>query len=245
VRAGRDPLRRGGGRYRLTLGPFEQHLRDAIALNRARAPRYAALSGGQSLAITRRLVLAERALLPVAWWFDRRAAAYHAAGIPLLEELFVSMEGAPAFAADAARPAGASTSMPGGAARAAAVRQRVLAAYRARGFDGAADALDAELAALAADPATDCLLRHLLESARRLAALAPVQIRMARERGLASPRWLLALLLRLHLRGLAAAAALDARAWPLQARGIGILARDLPPIPAPPRGVSGSAGRRA
>ena len=40
------------------------------------------------------------------------------------------------------------------------------------------------------------------------------------------------LLLRLHLAGLPAAARLDAKAYPLQARGIPILCRDLPSISA-------------
>lgn len=214
------------------MGPFERHLRDAIALNLARAPRYAALSGGESLPISRRLVLAERALIPVAWWFDRWAAPYHAAGVPLLEDVFVPMEGAPAFAVESPRPAGV-VSEALGTETSVAVRARVLAAYRARGFEGAAEALEAEIAALG-DPARDCLLRHLLESARRLAILAPEHIQRARERGLASPHGRLALLLRLHLRGFGAAARLDARARPLQSRGIAILAQDLPPIPARP-----------
>lgn len=208
-------------------GPFEQHLLDAIALNAERAPRYAALSGGASRAISRRLILAERALLPAARWFDRRAAPWRRAGIPMLEEIFVAMEGAPAFA-PSGRPIIASTSGP----PADAVRRRVLAGYRQGGFDGAAGALEIEIASLAAEPGADCMARHLLESAHRLTMLAPGYLRMADERGLASPRWLLALLLRLHLWGLGAASDLDARARPLQARGIPILAQDLPPIVA-------------
>ncbi|HEX6053345.1 MAG TPA: hypothetical protein VFZ21_28950 [Gemmatimonadaceae bacterium] len=112
------------------------------------------------------------------------------------------------------------------------MRRRVVAAYDARGFDGAREALAEELSTLAATPETDCLVRHLLESARHLAARAQCHIDLAAARGLRSPRSLLVLLLRLHLWGLSPARTLDARARPLQARGIAILAQDLPAIPA-------------
>ena len=201
---------------------------EAIALNEVRAPLYSARSGGASLAISRRLILTERSLVPVARWFDRRAARWEAAGIPLLESVFVPMATAPRFSGVAP---GIVTDGP--APVAAAVRRRIAAGFRSSGFEGAASALAVELSLLRANPGADCLLRHLLESAHRLTVLAPVQIDAARERGLASPRWLLALLLRLHLWGLGAASDLDARARPLQARGIPILADDLPPIPLP------------
>lgn len=212
------------------MGPFERHLRDAIALNRARAPLYAALSAGASRPISRRLILAERALLPIARWFDWRAAPYHRAGIPLLEVLFEPMSAAPAFAPgpDLEIPAPGRTRVSG--PRPAAVRRRIRLAYHGDGFSGVATAITGELALLANTSATDCLVRHLLESAERLASVAPQHIRLAAQRGLASPHRLLARLLWLHLRGLDAAGSVDALARPLQLRGIAILAQDLPPI---------------
>ena len=201
---------------------------DAIALNEARAPLYSSLTNGASLAISRRLILTERALLPVARWFDRRARRWERAGIPILEEIFVPMASAPAFTERGKELRGA-----GNAPRDRSVRQRVLGSYRDAGFEGAALALREAIDVLNAEPGVDCLTRHLLESARRVALLAPGHIRAASERGLASPRWMLSLLLRLHLWGLGRARELDVAARPLQARGIPILAQDLPPIPAP------------
>lgn len=213
---------------RVREGAFERHMLDAIALNEARAPLYSSLSNGASLAISRRLILTERALLPVARWFDRRAQRWERAGIPILEEIFVPMESAPAFAERGKELRGA-----GNAPLDGSVRQRVLRRYRNAGFEGAALALREAIEVLSAEPGVDCLTRHLLESARRLALLAPEHTRAARERGLASPRWMLSLLLRLHLWGLGRARDLDARARPLQVRGIPILAQDLPAIPPP------------
>jgi len=47
------------------------------------------------------------------------------------------------------------------------------------------------------------------------------------------------LVFRLHLWGLGAARVLDERARPLQARGVPILANDLPPIPRARAAVAG------
>jgi hypothetical protein len=209
-------------------GAFEEHLREAIALNMERAPRYAALSGGASRPISYALIAAEWLLVPVARWFDRRAEPWRRAGIPLLETLFVPMASAPEFVPS--RPA---RSRPPGqsAPRAAGIRRRVRTAWRTRSFAGAGDALRRELATLTAAPGVDCMVRHLLESACRLAQLAPGHVALARERGLPSPGRLLGQILWLHLWGLDASAMLDQRALPLQARGIPILAQDLPPIP--------------
>lgn len=208
-------------------GPFEHHIREAIALNRARAPLYAALSNGESRSVSRLLIAAEWLLLPVARWFDRKAAPYHRAGVPLLDVLLVSMGDVPPFGSvtvateDTLRRVSPAP---------AGIRRNVERAYRDGSFPEAAAAIARELNRLT--PAGgNYLLVHLLESAHRLAALAPGAISRSRECGLASPEPLLARLLRLHLLGLAPASLLDVRAAPLHARGIPILAQDLPPIP--------------
>ena len=210
------------------MGPFERHLREAIALNRERAPRYAALSRGQSRAISNALIGAEIGLLPVARWFDAAARPYHAAGIPLLEDLFMPMASTPPFQDSRLMSAAAQVVS---LKRPRAIRQRVRRAFRAGSFAAAAAVLEEELALLAVDPETNCMIRHLLESAHRLTLMAPEQVEQARARGLRSPAPLLRRLLALHLWGLRAANALDRRALPLQRRGIAILAQDLPRVP--------------
>lgn len=208
-------------------GPFEQHLLDAIELNRARAPLYAALSGGASRRISTALITAERLLLVVARRFDRAAAPWHCAGIPLLEALFAPMARTPPF--DAHRP-WRSTTGSNIAVDVRAIRSRVRRSFGERQFAGAAAALGEALALLAAEPQANSLVRHLLESAHRLAVLAPEHVALSREKGLPTPAPLLGRLLRLHLWGLVPARALDQRALPLQMRGIAILTQDVPTI---------------
>lgn len=212
------------------IGPFEGHIRDAIALNRQRAPLYAALSGGASRGLSRLLIAAEVLMLPVARWFDWKSAPYSAAGVPILDEIFVPMSDAPEFGSVklANDPALEAVWLD-----AAFIRRQVHGAFSARAFDGAAAALAGVLRAPdAALPGND-MVRHLLESAHRLATLAPRHIVRSRECGLPSPGPLLRRLFVLHLWGLDAAAMLDRRARPLHLRGVPILAQDLPPIPIP------------
>lgn len=204
---------------------MEQHLRDAIELNRQRAPLYAEASGGESLRITRKLIRQERLLLPVARWFDSRARRYQRAGIDVMGDIFLPMSRAPCFLVQSApSPPTIDPPAPGRLRR--VLRQTV----RKCGFIAAATTIDAELKRLAADPDYWCMIRHLLESARRVAVLAPSHAERARHAGLPSPLRIHRLLFQLHLLGLKRASDLDALALPLQRRGVPILSRDLPPI---------------
>lgn len=91
---------------RIPDGVFERHLRDAVRLNRDRAPRYAELSDGRSRSVSRQLIATEILLLPLARWFDRRVRVYHRAGVPVIAALFVSMDTTPPFADELANPPG-------------------------------------------------------------------------------------------------------------------------------------------
>lgn len=218
----------------MRTGPFEQHLREAIALNRARAPLYAALTEGTSLGVSRKLLCAQHLSLPIARWLDHKAAPYHRAGIPLLEQVFVSMREAPSFAFPAPVAPLADYAPP----MAGSIRHRVRDAYCRSSFAGASRMLELEIAALSRRPCFDCMLRHLLESALRASNLAPLHAAQARRVDLPPTEWMSRLLLRLHWWGFSGAARLDTEARPLQARGVPILCRDVPPIASWPEGVT-------
>ncbi|HUF12682.1 MAG TPA: hypothetical protein VMN78_06270 [Longimicrobiales bacterium] len=208
-------------------GCFSEHLGDAILLNDARQPKYSAWSRRRSEPISERLIRAERTSLAVARWIDRRARRFQEAGIPIVCAEFVSMTLTPPLPpAPLARPAAEFDD----AMDAAAIRNRIIAVYGERGFAGIAAEAEAELDRLAATPEYHCMTRHLIESLWRVAVLAPLHERLAGERDVGSTRGLSELLVRLHLAALAGGADLDRAAAPLQARGIPIICRDVPPI---------------
>jgi hypothetical protein len=208
------------------LGPFERHVREAIALNLQRAPLYSDLSGGASEAVSRRLIRTERRILPLARWLARRAEPFERAGVPILEDVFVSMAQAPAFLELMSVAPSRAASAPS----AGRTRQSVAAAFREDGFVGAAAVLDRELERIAVPAEHWCMYRHMLESALRICTLAGPHAQRAAGLGLPSPLWISRLLLRLHFLGLGEAVRLDSLAYPIQRRGIPILYRDLPTI---------------
>lgn len=213
---------------------FAGHLRDAIRLNRERLPRYAELTAGHSVPISRSLIRAERAAIPLALLVDAAAARHRRRGLRVGCDEWEPMERTPSFAAAApAVPAGAT---PFRERRGRPVARRIAAALRGDGFAGAEQAAQRELEALAGKPEHHCMLRHLLESAVRVAALAPLHVRDAERLGVVSPVGWSRRLLRLHLLGLPLATRLDTRAAPLQAAGVPILCRDVPPISPLPGG---------
>jgi hypothetical protein len=70
---------------------FSTHLRDAIRINRERQPYYASQTGGRSRWLSRWLVLSEYLCLPLAHYFDRKAAPFNARGIGIVADDFIDM----------------------------------------------------------------------------------------------------------------------------------------------------------
>ena len=205
-------------------GPFERHVREAIALNCQRRAGYVRAGGSRAALVSRLLVGSERALLPLARRQDAQAAA--ADCDPVWASVFAPMSSAP----PQSRPVRGAVSAALACERAAGEAARPLAlAKRALGRGGALEAAAAlddalgrvEGAAHAGDVHL-AMTRHLLESAR-----------LASVRALGPCAGPLASFARWHLRGFRFALTLDALAAPLHARGVGILANDLPPIPTP------------
>ena len=208
----------------MSHAPFSSHLRDAIAINRARTEPWAALSAGRSRIVSRSLIASEYATLPVAWWFEWHARSAGLDAVATLGRCFVEMRDLPPVAQAAPtdvslvlrRRRGADT---------ATWRRAVTAAQRADRADAALAASRALLDPLDDAPGTLCMRRHLAESAARVASV----LRLPDTPPAARP-FLWALLVR-HGLGLSAADRLDDLALPLQRDGIPILAHDLPVIP--------------
>ncbi|MBN2799583.1 MAG: hypothetical protein JXX28_10585 [Deltaproteobacteria bacterium] len=196
----------------MRFGPFERHLREAIAHNLARREGYAAQSGGRSRVLSLALITAERGLLPLARSFDRR-------GGERLEAAFAPMRGLPA----PERP----STLRGRGSDAAALwgAAAVLAhlswgvAWRLRDSAAVVDRCEEALTGLRtleqAHQRHLAMCAHLTESVARCAALSD-----------GSP--LLRTLVAVHLLGMPLAPAVDLLAWPAQTAGVGARVNDLP-----------------
>lgn len=211
----------------LAGGAMTDHFRDAIRLNQARRPLYAELSGGESLAVSRRLILFEKAALPAALAIDALAHRFQRAGVPVVSLDLVPMADVPAFAESGpSQPLSDFTPVDG-----RTVARRLRAALRAGGFAGVSRAVFIELARLEGQPRFHALLRHMLESIRRVANLAPCHERLARSLKVGSTRTLSRMMLESHFLVLGESCRIDVLAAPVQARGLPIVAQDVPPIP--------------
>jgi len=223
-------------------GCMRRHVEDGRSLNRERMPLYEALTGGASLPVSRMLIGYETLSLPFADSVDRQAEPWQREEICVACFAFVSMEETPPFrdAFEGAPPDLAEYRPPDAVRLARSLRR----AQRDGGFAGLRAELEARLAALDPFPGFHCMLRHILESMLRIASLAPLCDRMARDRGLASPLDVSSALMDLHFAVLGQAVALDGMAAPLQAGGVPILCQDLPPIAPLPDNVACWTQRR-
>ncbi len=210
-----------------TRGAFENHLRDAIRLNQARLPLYSELTEGESEAISKSLIRNERLGVPVAIVVDRVARYWQKRGVPVVAEDFVDLSFTPEFVSSIPDPQPLSEFQKQDGRE---IASRLRKALEDGGFSGVHESARAELARLESAPTYHAMLRHVLESTLRAAHLAPKHEALARSLGLKSPAKLSRRLIKLNLLGLDFAAGLDARAAPIQAQGIPIIHRDVPPI---------------
>lgn len=210
-------------------GGLAAHLREAITLNRERLPRYARLSGGATRGLSRALIISEHMILPFGLIVDLWAGWFQRRGIPIGRLEFMPMSRAPEF--KERFPQGwprPSLYIPlaGGA-----IALRLKSAWKSHGFGGLERQAAEEIGVLAPSPHYYAMTRHLLESLRRIAALAPLHERLAKESGVPSTRRLSAWMAWTHLPLFRGSARLDAASAPIQAQGIPFLIQDLPAIP--------------
>lgn len=215
-----------------TPGCFRAHLEEAIALNERRRPLYSALSQGRSEAVSDTLISSERMSLLFADQVDTGAATLQAAGVTIVCDEFIPMSEAPEFQERfdfEPAPLADLRAVDG-----QALTEQLQTAFDEGGFAALSELCDSVLADYESPRAYNCMLRHMLESLRRIADYAPVHAAQARELGLQGALELSDTMVRLHLVALAAAATLDEQAAPLQAEGLPIICRDVPHIPPGP-----------
>ncbi len=210
-----------------------EHLWDAIAINKARLPVYAMLSDQDSKTLSRLLIASEYAALFVAYPFEAKARYFWREGIPILCKDFVSMSTVKPMDGllEAYPPSLSEFSPPDGVK----MKNDLLRVLKSDGCIGVHHAIEGVLPELAEEPRFLCMTRHILESAARVAWLAPQYDEMAEEKGLKrKPSELSQAVLELHLKSIPLAVALDRRAAHLAARGVRVLCDDVPVIDVKP-----------
>jgi hypothetical protein len=204
---------------------FSRHLDEAIQLNENRKQLYSELTNGDSEQISSKLIRQERWAKIFAFFYDWRAETYQENGIPVVCDEFVSMSLTPPFVSYQAPQV-----------RVGALPELPIGGWEdelnnKEDFDQLAQASLQMVHSLNELPDYFCMTRHLLESIVRSARLAPSHIEKSLQANLDSPRDLLQDFIELHVDGLQDAYELDRMAFPMQAKGIPILCRDVPAIP--------------
>ena len=204
-----------------------KHLKDAIALNRARKPLYSELTQGRSEEISDLLISFEKLGIFTAYFYDYPARSFQEAGIPVICDDLASMSEAPQFATSAPKITAPFVPM-----NVAETKAEIKAAYARGGFEEVSEVSQSILDSLADEPGEHCLFRHFISSITRTASIAPKHIEKAKELNLpTSPAGLEWSFIRLQLLGLEGLEKIDELAAPLQAEGIPILCQDIPQIP--------------
>jgi hypothetical protein len=213
------------------MGPFEQHLREAIEVNKSRAALYSKLTNGQSIWVSRMLIISEVLSLPFSKFPDLWGNYFIKRGIPILKEEFMPMDGIGMFSNQYPfNPEPLSEFIP---QNGKLISRRIRAAYQTGEFSGASAQIEIELKMIESPCAYHAMLRHILESLLRISNLAPLHEKRRLELGIKrSTLPLSQYLFYSHFSAFAFACWLDKKAAPIQSRGVPIIYQDVPSIPA-------------
>ncbi|MGZ3771862.1 MAG: hypothetical protein ACXVCP_04220 [Bdellovibrio sp.] len=207
------------------------HVHEAITLNKLRKPLYEQVSQKKSESISNKMISMEYRLLLASPLADIWAAPYQAAGIPILCQELVPMSGTPVF--KPLNPNGKDSFENFHQPDIDYIREQMLSLYKARAWNSMANFADRKIVDLEQAPRYNCMVKHILESIRRVAALTPIHAQKAVARNMISTEYLSKILLKSHIDLLNEAAELDKLAAPLQADGLPIICQDVPFIPWP------------
>lgn len=210
---------------------FYNHVKDAIVLNKIRKPLYAKETNRKSLKVSRYLILWERFIVLKSRKYDRVASEFNQIGIPFMCEDFVDMKDTPEF-----KPR--TTEIPRVYLKSKSPKNRVikkkLKASLQIGYDSFKEEVENQILNLEENSSYDCLLRHLFESLRRTADLAPKYLaRISGSKKVKLDRHLKSYL-KLQIFGISQAIFIDKKARSIQAKGVPILCNDVPHVALSP-----------
>ena len=209
-------------------GPFTSHMKEAIFLNRQRMPLYAKLTDGKSIPASKKLLRSQLYSLPFYYFIDFLAKPFQKAGIPIGDIDFMNMDLTPIFSEKYAfQPEPLTAFKP---IQSRSLLKKLKTAYKKDGFEGLSKAASHELEQVNQHPTYHAMIRHLLESIIRVANLAPIHEKKARELNFRSPVFISRLIIWSHYPAFAFGAKFDEDLAPFQAKGIPIFAQDVPRV---------------
>lgn len=208
-----------------------EHVSEAMDLNKQRKTAYMKLSQGRSKDVSNALLWMEWKISLAAPLADAWSAYFQAKGIPIMCDDFVPISDTPAFQAQ--NPQGKDSLNNFRQPDVAKIKEKLLEFHKARAYMQMAEYADAEIIELDRVPRYNCMVKHMLESVRRMAALTPVHAQKAQEQGIRSTEPLSRTVLKSHIMFLNESAKIDELAAPLQAEGLMIVCQDVPYIPWP------------
>lgn len=210
---------------RVETGCISKHIREAIELNKSRAPLYAKASDGRSQMISNLLVAAEKIALTTLPLLEKPAEEYQKRGVPLFCLDVVPMSGAKKFSERETQPS--SKHEPFDGLGTSIHLAKFVLTKEAEKLEGH---LQKVLEKLSSNPQYNCFSRHLVESLLRSVRLTPHYRRWSAEKGLRDPIFLIQTYVSSQISGLPKATVLDSMAAELNAQGIPIICNDVPHI---------------
>lgn len=205
-----------------------QHLLEAIEINKARAPRYAKLSGGKSRKISYALIAGEGLSLITSNIMDRKAKYWQNGGVPFMVHEFVPMSETPDFKESFDDEEGITSVLPSIDTK--GIQKKMNELHKSKDYVALADYTTQVIADISKYPKHHCMIRHIFESILRSANLTPMHIEKSKEKGLKSPEGNCRFLLGSQINIIHISSLYDKWAHPLQKDGIPIIYQDVPYI---------------
>ncbi len=205
-----------------------RHLKEAIELNTERLLLYAKLSGGETIPYSKKLIWYEQLALKGAWIFDQLGKRYQQKGIDYMKNEFVEMATASPFYEQ--YPAGIDFAKPLELLHFTSFMKQAKQLNKQQQFEQLVELCNMRLHQLEKQTHVYCMVRHLIESIRRMAFLIPTYEAPCEAQQLKSPMVYSQFLIRLQLMMLPKSAVFDIAIAPIQQQNIPFLYQDLPPI---------------
>lgn len=205
-----------------------KHLREAIELNEARLPLYANLTSNKSLSYSKKLINYEKSILLTSWIIDKIGNSYQAKGIPFLKFEFVDIDLASPF----------SDSFPDHINHKVEIQifdksemfKELSRAIKMKKPNQIVNACNHILERLQTQIHYYNMIRHIVESIRRISYLIPLHEEACKEINIKPPNFYSYLLIKSHQILISPAKTFDEDVAFIQQAGVPFLWQDLPEI---------------